>query len=165
MVDQNEMLNIITPMMEHVCEHLCRFPKEVADQEALDIICGVCEMDQYTNDILNTYNRVNDFQNTQRAKLLKELVEDREKQRWVPVSERLPEAGKMVLLTIQYEPFNTRSVIKSVMMASGIWRRYAGEVVLEKPIAWIPLPKSYQSEQPCEVDWRRHLMERFGRCE
>ncbi len=34
MLEQNEMENIVTPMMEDICDHLCRFPKEVTDQEA-----------------------------------------------------------------------------------------------------------------------------------
>lgn len=56
MAEQNEMLNIITPMMEHVCDKLCRFPKEVADQEELDIVCDGCEMGKHVCNILNTYN-------------------------------------------------------------------------------------------------------------
>ncbi|MDW2799875.1 hypothetical protein RZO55_20090 [Clostridium boliviensis] len=35
MVEENEMLEIVTPMMEHVCDHLCRFPGEISDQEEL----------------------------------------------------------------------------------------------------------------------------------
>gem|GEM_PF-4109595 len=26
MVDQNEMEKIVTPMMEHICDHLCKHP-------------------------------------------------------------------------------------------------------------------------------------------
>ncbi|WP_367569330.1 hypothetical protein [Lacrimispora sp.] len=58
MAEQNEMLNILTPMMEYVCDHLCRFPKEISDQEELDRICDGCQMGQYVCDTLNTYNRV-----------------------------------------------------------------------------------------------------------
>ncbi|MEY8357124.1 hypothetical protein AALB39_27795 [Lachnospiraceae bacterium 54-53] len=56
MPEQNEMLNIVTPMVEHVCDHLCRFPREISDQEELDRICGGCEMGQHLCNILNTYN-------------------------------------------------------------------------------------------------------------
>ncbi|WP_024348013.1 hypothetical protein [Lacrimispora indolis] len=58
MADQNEMLKIVTPMAEDICDHLCRFPKEVSDSEALEDICAECQMGQYVCDILNTYNRV-----------------------------------------------------------------------------------------------------------
>lgn len=56
MAEQNEMLMIVTPMMEHVCDHLCRFPVEISDQEELDKICGSCQMGDYICNILNSYN-------------------------------------------------------------------------------------------------------------
>lgn len=31
MTEQNEMEKIIAPMAEHVCDHLCRFPREAKD--------------------------------------------------------------------------------------------------------------------------------------
>lgn len=58
MADQTEMEKIVTPMMEHLCDHLCRFPWETERKEDLEEICAGCKMDQYTNDILNTYNSV-----------------------------------------------------------------------------------------------------------
>ena len=71
MVDQNEMEKIVAPMMEHVRDHLCRFPKEISDQEEMDRICGGCEMGQYVCDILNQYDKINDFEKSQCVKLLK----------------------------------------------------------------------------------------------
>jgi len=56
MAEQNEMLMIVTPMMEHVCDHLCRFPVEISDQEELDKICGSCQMGDHICNILNSYN-------------------------------------------------------------------------------------------------------------
>ena len=56
MSDQNKMLKIVTPMMEYVCDHLCRFPGEISDQEELDKICGGCQMGEHICNILNTYN-------------------------------------------------------------------------------------------------------------
>ena len=58
MIEQNEMLKIVTPMMEHVCDHLCRFSGDISDQEELDKICGGCQMGDHICNILNTYNRV-----------------------------------------------------------------------------------------------------------
>ena len=80
MADQSEMEKIITPMMEHLCDHLCRFPWETERKEDLEDICAECQMDQYTNDILNTYNR--------------------EKQEWIPVTEQLPEPHTDVLVAV-----------------------------------------------------------------
>lgn len=73
MAEQNEMEKIITPMVEHVCDHLCRFPREISDQEEMDRICGGCEMGQHLCNILNQYNQVNDSEKSQCTKLLKEL--------------------------------------------------------------------------------------------
>lgn len=70
MADQNKMEKIVAPMMEHLCDHMCRFPWETERKEDLEDICAECQMDKYTNDILNTYNQV--------------------KQEWIPVTERLP---------------------------------------------------------------------------
>ena len=79
MVEENEMLKIITPMMEHVCDHLCRFPWEIVRREDLEEVCAGCQMDRYTNDILNQYDKINDFEKTQCAHLLKELAKERAK--------------------------------------------------------------------------------------
>lgn len=80
MAEQNEMLKIVTPMMEHVCDHLCRFPRESSDQEELDRICGGCEMGQHLCNILNQYDKINNFEKTQCSHLLKELAIVRAKQ-------------------------------------------------------------------------------------
>ena len=48
MIDQREMEKIVTPMMEHVCDHLCRFPWEFERKEDLEEVCAGCQMDQYT---------------------------------------------------------------------------------------------------------------------
>lgn len=60
MEEQNEMLKIVTLMMEHVCDHLCRFPRKIGDQEELDKVCGCCQMGDHICNILNTYIRVNE---------------------------------------------------------------------------------------------------------
>lgn len=58
MSDQNDMEKIVTPMMEYLCDHLCRFPWETERKEDLEDICAGCQVGQYVCDILNTYNRV-----------------------------------------------------------------------------------------------------------
>ncbi|MFR3727679.1 hypothetical protein [Lacrimispora sp.] len=62
MADQNEMEKIVTPMMEHLCDHLCRFLWETERKEDLEDICAECKMDKYVCDILNTYNRQTECQ-------------------------------------------------------------------------------------------------------
>lgn len=79
MADQNEMLKIVTPIMEHICDNLCRFPGEIERKENLEEVCANCQMDQYTNLILNQYDKINDFEKTQCVHLLKELAIERSK--------------------------------------------------------------------------------------
>ncbi len=62
MSEQNEMEKIVTPMVEDICDHLCRFSKEVADQEVLEGICAECQMGKYVCLILNTYNSTGQLQ-------------------------------------------------------------------------------------------------------
>lgn len=51
-VSMKTLEEIITKMMEYVCDTLCKYPcKE--EQEQLDIICADCEMGQFVCDILN----------------------------------------------------------------------------------------------------------------
>lgn len=62
MAEQNEMLKIVTPMMEHVCDHLCRFPWEIERKEDLEEVCMDCQMGDHICNILNTYNSACQFQ-------------------------------------------------------------------------------------------------------
>jgi len=99
MKETTVMDKIVESMMEHVCDDICRYPKEAAEQEELDVTCADCEMGQYVCEILNTYNRLNDFEKTQCADLLARLGAEQAKHRWIPVDERLPEVGERVLIT------------------------------------------------------------------
>lgn len=66
MAEQNEMEKIVTPMMEHLCDHLCKHPGDTKRlgirQGVLDVICAECKINNYTNDILNTYNAARQLQ-------------------------------------------------------------------------------------------------------
>lgn len=58
MADQNDMEKIVTPMMERLCDHMCRFPWEIERKEDLDEICAECDLQRNICDILNTYNQL-----------------------------------------------------------------------------------------------------------
>lgn len=85
--------------------------------------------------------RVNDFEKTQVAHLLKQLNEEQCKHRWIPVEERLPEDGTY-LCTLDGElcgidePFTGMCGIEN-----GKWDK-EGCV-----IAWQPLPEPYKPEE------------------
>ena len=51
-----EMDKTVTEMMEHICDELCRFPREL-DEEELDKKCDECRMDEFCCNILNKYNK------------------------------------------------------------------------------------------------------------
>ncbi|WP_313578606.1 hypothetical protein [Lacrimispora sp.] len=62
MVEQNEMEKIDTSMMEHLCDHRCRFPWEIERKEDIEAICAECEMDKHVSNIVNTYNAATQLQ-------------------------------------------------------------------------------------------------------
>lgn len=62
MVEQNEMEKIVIPMVEDICDHLCKHPYRVKNEEALEEICAECQMGKYVCLILNTYNAANQLQ-------------------------------------------------------------------------------------------------------
>lgn len=92
--EEMEMDELVQEMMGYFCDELCRHPRYGLSQEELDQACAQCRMGEFRQRILDEYNRLS-------AHLLKELSKERQKHRWVPVSERLPkgmqEAGSAVL--------------------------------------------------------------------
>ena len=139
MKETTAMDKITEEMMEHVCDHLCRFPWEISDQEEMDAICDNCEMGKHVCNILNEYNRLNDFEQTQRGDLLARLGAEREKRRWIPVSERLPEESKRVLAAGRFDDIQV-----------AYWDKQKWYLVINRrpynygPLAWMPLPEPYQ---------------------
>lgn len=72
--EESTMDKITTKMAEHICDKLCRFPREM-EQEELDEHCCDCKLGEFICDILNTYNRINDFEQTQCHKLMQKVAE------------------------------------------------------------------------------------------
>lgn len=72
--EETKMDKITTEFAEHICDNLCRYP-HMADGKSLEIICSECKIGKFICDILNEYNRINDFDKTQTAKLLKQVQE------------------------------------------------------------------------------------------
>ena len=58
------MDGITTEMMEHICDNLCKYPDQLSEME-LEDKCAECKMGRFVRDILNQYNKVNDFTNSQ----------------------------------------------------------------------------------------------------
>lgn len=55
----------LTGLMGYVCDKLCRYPCVASSQEQLDRICAGCRAEEYASRILDGYNAVNDFDQTQ----------------------------------------------------------------------------------------------------
>lgn len=72
------MDGITTEMMEHICDNLCRHPDQLSAME-LEDECAECKMSRFVCDILNQYNKVNDFANSQCAKLMEQMHELKER--------------------------------------------------------------------------------------
>ena len=76
--EETWMDGITTEMMEHICDNLCKYPDQL-NGEQLEDKCEECKMGRFVCDILNQYNKVNDFVNSQCAKLMNEMHELKER--------------------------------------------------------------------------------------
>lgn len=55
MAEQTEMDKLVEEMMEHICDELCRHPREAQDPEQLEDVCAECGMGKFVCGILNMY--------------------------------------------------------------------------------------------------------------
>ena len=63
-------------------------------------------------------------------------------QKWIPVSERLPNRHQRVLCYLKYEPESPDIISENTYIGSCIWMSESGKVV-----AWMPLPKAYEGQK------------------
>lgn len=113
---------------------------------------ALCKLRDYENTGLSPeeVERVNDFSESQVARLMKELQNEREKYRWIPVTERLPEFGEYVM--ISFSNFSLPIIGRCDRDEEGImW--FAGDE-LESLVshnlfvnAWQPLPEPYKEDE------------------
>lgn len=113
---------------------------------------ALCKLKDYEETELSPERvfELNDFVGSQTAKLLAELREEREKHRWIPVSEQLPEDNISVLVQVSGKPQDNITFVNSLQIAeldseSG-WIIYGWpEWECVEPDAGMPLPELYRS--------------------
>lgn len=108
---------------------------------------------------------VNDFEKSQTYRAIAELQEEREKHRWIPATERLPEEhdsicarlngtekwrngmfkrrSDNVLVTVKYEDGTVHT--EQAHTIDGVWKTDY-KVKEGKVVAWMPFPEPYKEE-------------------
>lgn len=102
----------------------------------------------------------------QLADWLKELKQLREQTRWIPVSERLPEAGEYVGDVAKY--YLVQNEYGDMMVArythSVYWRQmYQLEPIDDEIVAWMELPQPYKAESE-ELKPKRRMCKGCENC-
>lgn len=158
--EETWMDGITTEMMEHICDNLCKYPDQLSEME-LEDKCAECKMGRFVCDILNQYNKVNDFENSQRAKLLEQMQRLKERDAdtnvhdndgWIPVRDRMPEDGGKLLYDMELVTLEDGEVCLGVYRnQENEWltRRQQGETFYtntHEVIAWQPLPEPYKEK-------------------
>ena len=68
---RTKMDNIVENMAEYICDHICQKAKETTDQEELEAYCAEeCDIGSHICDILNQYNKINDFEDSELYKIM-----------------------------------------------------------------------------------------------
>lgn len=123
------------------------------DKATADRIYGaLCKLLAYEDTELEPAKVVelNDFEKTQCAKVLEKLAEEREKHRWIPVEERLPESKSYILLS--FANFDLPLVGRYEQDEDG-GAFYIGDediTCVSQGVfvnAWLPLPEPYRPEK------------------
>ena len=81
------------------------------------------------------------------------LTEEPPKGEWIPVSERLPEDGRPVLIyawnvhhvVARYDSFRTENGYKKCWVTADAWN--GNTEIRHDVIAWMPLPEPYKAER------------------
>lgn len=74
-INENEMQRITTELAEWTCDQICIYPQKIHNEEMLADICCECALGSYICQIINLYNKLNNFEQSQIIKLLARIGE------------------------------------------------------------------------------------------
>lgn len=128
---------------------------EVITTTVYDRLYGaLCKLKDYEDTGLSPEDaeRLNDFERSQMADLLKKLDEERSRHRWISVEEQLPYPEEMVLVQISGKPVENITLHDALKLAE--YNRDEGWILEAypeweeaAPVAWMSLPELYRKEK------------------
>ena len=104
-------------------------------QSALDVL-----RDCYDTEVI-TYTNGNEYINYEQAVDLMELIPAQPEQRWIPVTERLPEKSGVYIVS------GRGTVWECEFMSFGNIRGWANDVINPVVTAWRELPEPWEGEK------------------
>lgn len=168
---------------------------QVITKEVSERLYGVlCKLMDYedTGCSPNDVIRLDDFEQSNTSKLLKQLNAEEKKHRWIPVEERLPEDCVPVIVTWinenpqpYYEDIKDVPFTDTAVYCNEKWHWWSSTCIdylkeygkcdwelVNKDIdivAWMPLPEPYrpdEEEKPvANIAWKGHYKDRFEKVE
>lgn len=78
--------------------------------------------------------------------LIDDLPSTEPEQKWIPVSERLPEDENEVIVTVCNKTGRTRDYYSAIGIYSTRLNRWIVDMVSVNVIAWMPLPEPWRGE-------------------
>ena len=126
-----DFLYLLDCMQEECCEHKscseCRYNDfcDDIDLPSIDSVSLRKTIEGYAeaNGLIDHMHYIND-------------------QKWIPVSEKLPNRHQRVLCYLKYEPESPDIISENTYIGGGVWMSESDKVV-----AWMPLPKSWKGEE------------------
>lgn len=125
-----DFLHLLDMMQEECCEHKRCFECKYYEY---------CDIDISTIDSMSIREAVEGYAE---ANCLLDHMHYINDQKWISVSERLPNRHQRVLCYFKYEPDSPDIISENTYIGSGMWMSESDKVV-----AWIPLPEPYKGEQ------------------
>ena len=125
-----DFLYLLDCMQEECCEHKRCFECKYYD---------FCDVDIHSIDSMSIREAVEGYAEANGLLDHMHYIND---QKWIPVSERLPNRHQRVLCYFKYEHESPDIISENTYIGSGMWMSESDKVV-----AWMPLPEPFEGEQ------------------